>query len=200
MIEKEKVDFDKLDTLAANVAEIKSSLGVLVGQMTLMVELLKSVGGGRARGEGGGRRGGVDKVYDGYQLHYFVVSLSVLMENGLDDLALALLDVLGDDVKFPQDNAFAKAIKLHAEKTQEVILWAPNAKYCIVGHNRIGESTRGEDEKFIVPMEYLEDLGHCSDKSGVKNRIGYVEYIKAEKEVEHQEKVMDKINRFSGRL
>ncbi len=160
---------------------------------------MKLSGGGRVRGEGG-RRGGVEKVYDGYQLHYFVVSLSVLMENGMDDLALGLLDVLGDEVKCPQDGAFAKAIKLHAERTQEVILWAPNARYCIVGHNRIGESTRGEDEKFVVPLEYLEDLGHCSDKSGVKSRIGYVEYVKGEKELEHHERVMDKISRFRGGL
>jgi hypothetical protein len=147
---------------------------------------------------GVGRIGGVERMYRGRALHYFVVSLDRLIEEGMEEEVEKIMEVLEDEEKFPMENDLARSIKEWVMESREMVMWAPNEKYCIVGHNRIGEKTRGEREKFMIPLEMMEDMGHYSDKSGVKERVKMAERVRGWMEEEKSEKMWEKVNRMRG--
>lgn len=149
---------------------------------------------------GGGRRVSVNRPYAGKQLCYFVVSLEEMLEAGMEDEVVRILDVLGDDGKFPQEQVIARCMRWYANETRRVVMWAPNQSYLIVGNNRLGERERGEDEKFRIPLEMMRELGSClTSMEEVKGEIGLVEYVKREREESAVEEMAEKLRKMGGR-
>jgi len=148
----------------------------------------------------GGRRASVNRPYAGKQLYYFVVSLEDMLGAGMDDEVVRMLDVLGDDGKFPQEQALARCMRWYANETRKVVMWAPNQSYLIVGNNRLGERERGEDEKFRIPLEMMREVGSClTSMDDVKNEIGLADYIKREREVMAGDELAEKLRKLGGR-
>ena len=152
-----------------------------------------------------------DKLYAGLKGHYFVLKLGELMgveDPGLLEMAERVLAVVQSDSVFPQESALARAIRMHAASTGEVVMWAPNQEYLIVGNHRNGETGRDELEKFRIEQRWLEDLGDFSPNNemgvavgllAVKERIGFDAFVKSEMEVRAQEKAGEKLRKLGGR-
>jgi len=151
------------------------------------------------------------KLYAGVKGHYFVLNLPDLMaveDPELLELADRALAVVQSDSVFPQESALARAIRQHAAEMGEVIFWAPNQDYLIVGNHRNGEQGRNELEKFRIPQQYLLDLGDFSPNNeqgvavglvAVKARIGFDEFVKAEAALKAQDKMSEKLRKLGGR-
>jgi hypothetical protein len=152
-----------------------------------------------------------DKLYAGLKGHYFVLKLGELMgveDPGLLEMVERVLAVVQSDSVFPQESALARAIRMHAASKGEVVMWAPNQEYLIVGNHRNGEKGRDELEKFRIEQRWLEDLGDFSPNNemgvavgllAVKERIGFDEFVRAEMESKAQEKAGEKLRKLGGR-
>lgn len=199
-------DFD-LNNLPETLTVTKADLTLLV-QSLVKLEVaaqLEQLGGKRvARAPKFVRPG---KLYGELQGHYFAVDLNALNEVDFD-MAMRLLAVIDNEQAFPQENALARAMKAYTLQTQQVIMWAPNQEYLIVGNHRNGEKGRDELEKFKIPRELAVDLGHFSPNNEqgiavglieVKNRIGFDAFVKAEMEEKVQEKMGEKLRKLGGR-
>ena len=163
--------------------------------------------GTRKVARGVARQNRPSKLYDGKSGNYFEVDLMQLGEVDAD-LAMRLLAVVSDETIFEQDSSLARAIKAYAASHNKVIMWAANQDYLIVGNHRSGQKERVEGEKFRIPQELLEDLGHFSPNNAegvarglleVKSRIGFEDFVRAEAFEKNQDKMAEKLRKLGGR-
>ena len=149
----------------------------------------------------------LNKLYGGLSGHYFEVDVLKLGDYDAD-MAMRLLAIIDNAQAFEQSSSLARAIKLYAAERSKVIMWAPNQDYLIVGNHRNGENGRLEEEKFRIPVDLVEDLGHFSPNNDegvakglieVKTRIKFDEFVKSEIAIKDAEKMSDKLRRLGGR-
>ncbi len=149
----------------------------------------------------------LNKLYGGLSGHYFEVDVLKLGDYDAD-MAMRLLAIIDNAQAFEQSSSLARAIKLYAAERSKVIMWAPNQDYLIVGNHRNGENGRLEEEKFRIPVDLVEDLGHFSPNNNegvakglieVKTRIKFDEFVKSEIAIKDAEKMSDKLRRLGGR-
>jgi hypothetical protein len=142
----------------------------------------------------------IKKPYVGKSGYYFEVDFNAMMT---DDTCIDLCtQILNGFDSIPKSN-FNEATSNYLTSNGKVIMWAQNESFLIIGQNRSGAKGLTEDQKFVIPTQYLSELGDFEgDKAGLikaKELIGYDDFIQNKKNEEKSDKISEKLRKMGGR-
>ena len=140
------------------------------------------------------------KPYVGKSGYYFEIDFTSMMA---DDKCIELCNKILNGFENLTQSNFNEAAYNYFISNGKVIMWAQNESYLIIGQNRSGAKCLTEDQKFVIPTQYLSELGDFEgDKAGLikaKELIGYDDFIQNKLNEEKADKMSEKLRKLGGR-
>lgn len=140
------------------------------------------------------------KPYVGKSGYYFEVDFNTMMS---DDSCIDLCNKLLSGFDNIPNSLFNEATSQYLTTQGKLIMWAQNESFLIIGQNRSGAKGLTEDQKFVIPSQYLIELGDFEgDKAGLikaKELIDYEGFVQKKNDENKAERISEKLRKMGGR-